>query len=158
MRRALDFVLEENDNPESVLYGKIAVDKLGASGHSQGSTATVTVGADARIVATVPIQGASASGVGQLAGPTFLIAGERDMSVSAASVEAAFRAARVPAVYGLSLGHDHVMPVMMPQPILEAVTAWFRIHLADDAEARPIFYDPCKLCDDQAWRVETANL
>lgn len=158
MRRALDFVIEENDNPDSALYGKVAVEKLGASGHSQGSTATVTVGADARVVVTVPIQGASASGVGQLAGPTFLIAGDQDMSVSAASVEAAFRAARVPAVYGLSLGHDHVMPVRMPEPILQAVTAWFRIHLADDAEARPLFYAPCKLCDDPTWRVETANL
>jgi fermentation-respiration switch protein FrsA (DUF1100 family) len=109
-------------------------------------------------VTTVPIQGASASGVGQLAGPTFLIAGETDMTVSPASIESAFRGARVPAAFGVSLGHDHVMPVMMPQPILEAVTAWFRIHLADDAMARPLFYDTCELCDDPTWRIQVSNL
>jgi pimeloyl-ACP methyl ester carboxylesterase len=158
MQRALDFVLAENENPQSMLFGKIAVDRLGASGHSQGSSATITVGAEARIAATVPIQGASASGVGQLKGPTFLIAGETDMTVSPAGIESAFRSANVPAAYGLSLGHDHVMPVMMPAPILGAVTAWFRIHLADDPDARPMFYDPCTLCSDPTWEIETANL
>ena len=126
--------------------------------HSQGSGATVTVGADERIMTTVPIQGASASGVRQLSGPTFLIAGGEDMVVSASSIESAFEAATVPAAFGVSLGHDHVMPVMMPEPILEAVTAWFRIHLADDAVARPLFYDGCALCSDATWRMETANL
>jgi len=158
MKRALEYVLAENENPESVLYGKIAVDKIGASGHSQGSSATVTVGADKRIVATVPIQGASAAGVRALAGPTFLIAGEKDMAVSAASVESAFRSATVAAVYGLALGIDHVVPVMMPQPILKAVTAWFRIHLAGDSAARALFYDACELCKDPTWRIKTANL
>ncbi len=158
MKRALEYVLSENENPESALYGKLAADRIGASGHSQGSSATVTVGADARIVATVPIQGASAAGVRALKGPTFLIAGERDMAVSPASVESAFRSATVPAVYGLALGIDHVVPVMMPQPILKAVTAWFRIHLADDQAARGIFYDSCELCSDPGWEVETANL
>jgi hypothetical protein len=70
----------------------------------------------------------------------------------------AFRGATVPAAYGLSLGHDHVMPVRMPQPILKAVTGWFRIHLADDQAARPLFYDACSLCSDSTWRMETANL
>ena len=96
--------------------------------------------------------------MGQLAGPTFLIAGEKDMTVSPSGIEAAFRAARVPAAYGLSLGHDHVMPVMMPQPILEAVTAWFRIHLAADDDAKQLFYPPCKLCSDPTWRMQVANL
>jgi pimeloyl-ACP methyl ester carboxylesterase len=158
MKRALEFVLAENANEKSALFGKVAVDKIGASGHSQGSGATVTVGADKRIVATVPIQGASAAGVRQLAGPTFLIAGDSDMSVSAASVESAFRAASVPAVYGLAEGVDHIVPVMMPAPILKAVTGWFRIHLAGDMAARELFYDGCTLCKDPTWRIQTANL
>ena len=158
MKRALEFVLAENANSKSVLFGKIAVDKIGASGHSQGSTATMTVGADKRIVTTVPIQGASAAGVRALAGPTFLIAGEKDTTVSPTGIESAFQAATVPAVYGLSLGIDHIVPVMMPQPLLKAITAWFRIQLTDDEHARPLFYDPCELCSDPTWRIKTAHL
>jgi len=61
-------------------------------------------------------------------------------------------------VYGLALGIDHVVPVMMPQPILKAVTAWFRIQLSDDKAARPLFYDACELCSDPTWQIKSANL
>jgi hypothetical protein len=68
------------------------------------------------------------------------------------------RGATVPAVYGLALGIDHIVPVLMPQPILKAVTAWFRIQLADDKAAGPFFYDTCTLCSDPSWRIKSANL
>jgi pimeloyl-ACP methyl ester carboxylesterase len=132
---------------------------LGASGHSQGSGATVRVGAESRIVATVPIQGAGAPGVAALKGPTFLIAGEMDTLVSPASIETAFAAATVPAVYGVSMGQDHLMPGQNPTPILEAVTAWFRAHLAADQNARALFYgEACGLCDDPTWSLQRRNL
>jgi hypothetical protein len=159
MQRGLDFVLAENQNPQSPLFGKVATTMLGASGHSQGSGATVTVGADPRIVATVPIQGARAAGVAALKGATFLIAGELDTLVAPAGVEAAFNAATVPAVYGLSVGQDHLMPGQDPTPILKAVTGWFRIHLAGDEQARALFYgDACGLCSDPGWVIKQRNL
>lgn len=159
MQRGLDFVLSENENAESPLFGKVDTAMLGASGHSQGSGATITVGADPRIVATVPIQGAGAAGVAALHGPTFLIAGELDVLVTPASIEAAFAAATVPAVYGISVGQDHLMPGLDPTPILEAVTGWFRTHLAADETARALFYGAeCRLCSDPAWRIERRNL
>jgi hypothetical protein len=88
-----------------------------------------------------------------------LIAGELDTLVAPSGVETAFAAATQPAVYGLSIGQDHLMPGLEPSPILDAVTAWFRIHLADDAEARDRFYgDACKLCNDPRWQIERKNL
>ena len=115
----------------------------------------MTVGAEARIAATVPIQGAGATGVAALTGPTFLIAGEMDTLVTPASVEQAFLAATVPAVYGLSIGQDHLMPGRNPAPILEGVTGWFRTHLAGDQNARALFYGSgCGLCDDPAWSIQ----
>ena len=159
MLNGIDFILAENDNPDSVLFGKIDTEMLGATGHSQGSGATVSAGADPRIVATVPIQGASARAVGRLNGPTFLIAGELDDLVTPRSVMSAFDAATVPAVYGLSKGQDHLMPGRNPGPILDAVTAWFKIHLEDDAEARALFYgDDCSLCNDDRWELTRRNL
>jgi hypothetical protein len=159
MQRGLDFVLAENERQGSTLFGKVAVDLLGASGHSQGSGATVAVGASERIRVTVPIQGASAAGVRALTGPTFLISGETDTLVTPSSIKSAFGAATVPAVYGMSIGQDHLMPGRMPAPILEALTAWFAIHLQMADAARPLFYgDACGLCSDPAWTIEQKNL
>jgi len=157
MLHGIDFILSENKNSASPLFGKIDTAKLGASGHSQGSMATVVVGADKRIVTTVPIEGAMASDVGALKGPTFLIAGERDMIVDPASVEMAFGSAKVPAVFGLSLGQDHLMPGLDPSPILKAVTAWFKVQLTDDQSARDLFYGTCGLCSDATWKVQRKN-
>ena len=159
MQRGLDFVLAENDNSKSALFGKVDTAKLGASGHSQGSLATVVVGANSRIVVTVPIQGASAAGVGALQGPTFLIAGELDTLVTPTSIETAFASATVPAAYGLSVGQDHLMPGQNPTPILKGVTGWFRTHLAADEKARALFYgENCGLCSDPGWRLTRRNL
>ncbi|MBN1655360.1 MAG: hypothetical protein JXA30_16455 [Deltaproteobacteria bacterium] len=159
MQRGIDFMLSENENANSYLYGKVDTQMLGACGHSQGSSATIVVGADERIVATVPIQGASTFGVAALKGPTFLIAGELDTTVSPLGIENAFNAATVPAVYGLSIGQDHKMPPVNPSPILKAVTAWFKIHLSNDEEARKLFYgDVCGLCNDPGWVIKRRNL
>lgn len=159
MLRGIDFLLKENETEGSALFGKIDTSRLGASGHSQGSQGTIAAGADARIKVTVPIQGASAGGVRALKGPTFLIAGEKDTLVTPASVQSAFNAATVPAVYGLSVGQDHLMPGRKPEPILAGVTGWFRIHLYDDAAARPLFYGAsCELCSDPLWKISQKNL
>lgn len=159
MQRALDFVLAENERADSVLFEKIDPALLGAAGHSQGSMATVTVGGNARIKVTVPIEGAMADAVQALKGPVFLISGEEDTLVDPAGVETAFEAATVPAVYGMSMGQDHLMPGRMPEPILKGVTAWFAIHLQGEDAARPIFYgDKCELCTDPSWTLKRKNL
>ena len=155
MRRALDFVIAENENPSSPLFGKVDITKLGVSGHSQGSTAAVVVGGDARIVTSVPIEGARAEQVQNLKGPSFLIAGELDTMVKPEGVESAFRAATVPAVFGLSIGQDHGMPGERPAAIRGAVAAWFGLHLSGDAAGRPLFYgESCGYCTDPAWRLQ----
>jgi hypothetical protein len=159
MLRGLDFAVAENARAASPLFGKVDTAMLGVSGHSQGSMATVTAGADPRVVATVPIQGAGVSAARQLHSPTFLIAGELDTLVAPAGVEDAYDAVTVPAVYGLSMGQDHLMPGRAPAPILDAVTAWFKIHLAGDEEARKLFYgDDCTLCSDPRWMLQRKNL
>jgi len=159
MRRAIDFVIAENGRAGSSLNGKVDTASLGVSGHSQGSMAAANVARDARILASVPIQGAGAADVGAARGPMFLIAGEKDDIVAPAGIETAFRSAKVPAVYGLSVGQDHLMPGTAPAPIVGEVTAWFKLHLAKDEAARPIFYGPqCGICNDPAWKVQRRNI
>jgi hypothetical protein len=42
----------------------------------------------------------------------------------------------------------------MPSPYFEAVVAWMRVHLMDDAALRPMFYGPdCELCGDSQWNI-----
>lgn len=159
MQKGIDFILAENARAASPMFGKVDVESLGASGHSQGSGAAVTVGGSARIKVTVPIQGASTAGVRALTGPTFLISGEDDTLATPSSIENAFGAATKPAVYGMALGQDHLMPGRMPEPILGALTTWFAIHLLKDDTVRPVFYGtPCGLCSDATWEVQRKNL
>jgi hypothetical protein len=160
MLRGVDFILKENSTQGSALFGHVETTMVGASGHSQGSGGSIAAGADARIKVTVPIQGASAAGVRALKGPTFLISGEKDTLVTPAGVMTAFNAATtLPAVYGMSMGQDHLMPGRMPMPILKAVTAWFLIHLYKDDAARPVFYgNMCELCGDRTWTIMRKNL
>lgn len=159
MQRGIDYLLKENETQGSPLFGHVETSMLGASGHSQGSQGTLAVGGNARIKVTVPIQGAGASGVRALKGPTFLISGEKDTLATPSSIESAFGSATVPAVYGMSVGQDHLMPGRMPAPILKGVTAWFRIHLSKDDAARPAFYgSACELCSDPTWKITRKNL
>jgi len=159
MQRGLDFVIAENTRADGALFGKIDMEQLGASGHSQGSGAAVTVGGSARIRVTVPIQGASTGGVRALKGPTFLISGEKDTLATPSSIESAFGAASLPAVYGMAVGQDHLMPGRMPEPILGALTTWFAIHLLKDDAVKPLFFgDSCGLCSDATWKIQRKNL
>jgi hypothetical protein len=57
------------------------------------------------------------------------------------------------------MGQDHLMPGLMPAPILREITAWFKIHLSNDEVAKEVFYgDKCAICDDPAWQVKRKNL
>ena len=157
--RGAEFVVKENTTEGSALYGHVDTTLLGASGHSQGSSGAIAAGADAKIKVTVPIQGASGSGVRALKGPSFLISGEKDTLATPSSIQTAFNSATVPAVYGMAVGQDHLMPGRMPDPILKALTGWFRIHLYKDDSARTLFYgDSCDLCSDATWKITRKNL
>lgn len=159
MLRGVDFMLSEANRSGGPYFGKIETAMIGAFGHSQGSLATVTAAADARIVASVPIMGVSADAITKVKGPTFLIAGEKDTLIAPATVKESFDASTVPTAYGLALGQDHLMPGRDAAKIWDAVTAWFKIHLSKDTQARALFYgDACTLCSDPRWKLERKNL
>lgn len=155
MLRALEVLRAENEREESALFGKVDLDRVGASGHSQGAGSAVAISDEAIIDAVVAIEG---GGSGTNGKPTFFIAGENDNIVSPATVQRAYNGVRGPAAYGLRADADHITPINEAEKMWGPVTAWFKAQLDDDETARAYFDDSCTLCDDADWTVERKNL
>ena len=150
----VDWVLAQNENPDSPLYKHVDTEHIGAFGHSQGGGSTGIAGADERIDATILMHGGSAS---RLHSPTFIMTGDGDLAPS--SLRSAYNAARVPAAFGLLANSDHITMMKEPPRMNGQVTAWFRYHLLGDAEARAWFVgDDCKLCKDPEWEYLAKDL
>jgi hypothetical protein len=158
MLAGVTWVLEQNADPTSVMYQRIDPTHVGATGHSQGAFATMTAGADARIVTIAPIAGATPSR--NLHGPALLLCGGLDTTVPCATVLTAFNGiTNQPVMLADQLAVDHISWISFRagnlNPAEVAVTAWMRVHLMGDTALRPMFYGPtCTLCQDTAiWQV-----
>jgi hypothetical protein len=159
MVAGVQWVMDQNADPTSVMYQRIDTTHAGATGHSQGGFATVTAGADARIVAIAPIAGATATR--NLHGPALLLCGGMDTTVPCSTVMSAFSGINnQPVMLADQLNVDHVNWITFRSggtlnPYEVAVTAWMRVHLMGDTALRPMFYGPtCTLCQDTAtWQV-----
>jgi pimeloyl-ACP methyl ester carboxylesterase len=161
MRKALDFMLAENDDPMSKYYQKIDVDKIGAMGHSQGGMGTVAAASDARIKAVILWNGGTSASK-----PFLAVSGDADISGTVAGMRNAADAAPRPAAWlwyhqipqtvsgsttgSLAPGH---LTLMMESERVNAVTvAWWDMMLKEKPEAKAMFVgDGCTLCDGSAF-------
>ncbi|MFE0153244.1 acetylxylan esterase [Nonomuraea sp. NPDC059007] len=151
MRAGIDGLTARDADPSSVFHGRVALDRIGASGHSQGGAAAIVVGADPRVDTILPIQPGPLADIDAVRGPAFLMAGQYDSIVWPALVKAFYNDAdHIPALYGEVRGADHITVAGDPGPFAAPTTAWFRLQLMDDPEARPVFYGPdCGICTDR---------
>jgi hypothetical protein len=153
----IDWVLQQNDDPSSVMYRRIDTTHIGATGHSQGGFATTTAGADARITTIAPLSGATTQR--NLHGPAMLFCGGMDTTVPCSTVMMAYTGiTNQPVMLAEYLAADHVSWVTFrgttPSPVEATVTAWMRVHLMGDTALRGRFYGAsCGLCQDTAWTV-----
>jgi predicted dienelactone hydrolase len=151
------WVLEQNDDPTSVMYQRIDTTHIGATGHSQGGFATTAAGADAHITTIAPLSGATAQR--NLHGPAMLFCGGMDTTVPCSTVMSAYTGINnQPVMLAEYLAADHVSWVTFrgttPSPVEATVTAWMRVHLMGDTALRSRFYGAsCGLCQDTAWTV-----
>jgi hypothetical protein len=158
----ITWVIEQNDDPTSVLYHRIDTTHVGATGHSQGAMATSQASSDSRIVASVPIEGAFTQR--NLHGPAMFFCGGLDDIVGCDGAKSALAAVTtLPAMYAeyLSVDHGSWMSFNGSKPsVVEAtVTAWMRVHLMGDTELRSWFYGAsCKLCTDTGWQIDRKNM
>ncbi|WP_031172149.1 alpha/beta hydrolase family protein [Streptosporangium roseum] len=154
MRAGIDLLAQRNADPGSVFHGHVDLDRIGASGHSQGGAAAIVVGDDSRVDTIVPIQPGPLADVDAVHGPMFILAGQHDSIVWPALVKAFYNDAdHIPAIYGEVRGANHFTVVGAPGPFAGPTTAWFRFQLMDDEEARGEFFGPgCRVCaDTRTW-------
>jgi hypothetical protein len=159
MVQGVDWVLEQNADPSSMLYQRVDSAQIGATGHSQGAIATSSANTDARIGTMAPLQGGR-SRSGQH-GPAFLVCGGKDTTLPCSGHQTSFDAINDrPVMLGnlLAAGHSDWISASFtsatPHPYVAYTTAWMRVHLMDDQAIKPWFYGAdCKICKDAAWQV-----
>ncbi|WP_238011187.1 hypothetical protein KZZ52_22170 [Dactylosporangium sp. AC04546] len=150
MRLGIDALAQADADPASPFHGKVDLEHIGASGHSQGGAAAIVVGADPRIDAILPIQPGPLADIDAVHVPALLMAGQYDLIVFPALVKAFYNDAdHIPAIYAEVRGADHFTVVGDPGPFAAPTTAWFRYQLMGDTAARAQFAGPaCGICTD----------
>ena len=161
MLAGVTWVLEQNTNPASVLFGHIDTAHIGATGHSEGALATMRAGADARITTIAPIEGSMASR--NLHGPALLMCGGMDTTLPCSGHVTSFNGiTNQPVMVANQLAATHTNWMGFGgggnstlNPFIVAVTGWMRVHLMGDVALRPMFYGAtCTLCQDTAtWEI-----
>ncbi len=153
MLKALDFAKAANEDPSSIYYGKLDLDKVGAMGHSQGSGATATAASDPRIKAVI-LWNAGTSAMK----PFLAVSGDRDITgYTPQSMTDGVNDASQPGAWlyyhkvletgGNVTGHLTIME--QPDRVADPAIAWWKYILNDDSEAKKMFVgDDCGLCNN----------
>jgi hypothetical protein len=152
MLRALDLAQSLNDDPNSLYYQRLDMDKVGAMGHSQGASATANAASDPRVKSIILYNGPRSG-----TKPFLAVSGDRDIGgVTAANLADAVAMSTQPAAWlfyhqvletgGNVTGHLTLME--QPERMIEPTVAWWKYMLNDDAEAKKLFVgDGCGLCN-----------
>jgi hypothetical protein len=154
MLAGLNYLAAAHSRPGSVFHRRVALDRIGATGHSQGGAGAIAAGADPRVDTVVPIQPGPSGEHRLLHGPTFYLAGQLDLIVvPLLLVYPRYQeSGHVPAVYGELAGADHTEPTGNGGGYRGPVTAWLRFHLLADEQARGMFFGPeCTYCAAPEW-------
>jgi hypothetical protein len=151
--RALDYAKALNEDPKSIFFGKMDLEKVGAMGHSQGAKATANADGDPRIKAVIFWNSANSNEK-----PFLNVSGDRDVggTATAASLAAGANAATQPGAWvyyhkvletgGTSTGHLVLME--QPERVVDMAVAWWKWQLNGDLEAKKFFVgDSCTLCN-----------
>lgn len=152
---SLDFVISENSNSSSILYGKVNTDLLAVAGHSQGGRSSVNAAAkDSRIDCALSLAGSNfIEEAEKLSTPTLFFAGSRDMIVGAQKwVVPAYEACKGPAVYANLTNGIHTTCSTSPETYSGYAISWFDAWLKGDSSAKEIFKDGGQLSQDSSWQ------
>ena len=150
---ALDWILAQNENPESVFYGKVDTLRLAAAGHSQGGRSVVNAcAADSRFACAISIAGSPfSSEAKKLSTPTLFLTGTLDAFVLAAMwVKPAYNNCTGPAVYASLKNGIHTTCMFSPDKYVGCMTLWLRAWLDGDTAAMNAFRPGGALSADKA--------
>lgn len=161
--RAVDYVISENDKPESPLYKHVDTAQVGVFGHSQGGTSSWAAANDKRVKTSVIL---NSTGSGTRPTPSFFFTGDKDIlfvpegALSAARAQTSAAYVRLHKIEGDTNNVGHITLMKEPARVYPAVAAWFRYHLLGDEVGRSWFVGTdCKLCNQpQEWEFFAKGL
>lgn len=159
---SIDYIIEKNSDPNSFLYGKVNVDKIGAAGHSQGGRSVTNASkADSRIKAAVNIAGSPLGDERKnINTPTLYLTGSADLIVpSSMWVKPAYDGTVGMAAYASLKGGVHTTCMADPKKISGYAVGWFDAVLKGDNEKLSWFRQGGKLFQDQTFTgVQSKNI
>lgn len=145
----LTWLLEENDNPDSVFYQKVDLNHIGISGHSQGGVGVFNAvseqphgGLYTCAVSLSPTEWALAMAIGldydpgKMTAPTLILAAAENDVITPEGVKGLAGAIPAGTVRALRPGMDHGKMLYSADGY---VTAWFMWQLRDDQDAAKAF-------------------
>jgi dienelactone hydrolase len=157
MIAGLDNLTRMHNQSGNRFSGKVDLERVAASGYSQGGGGALNAAKDPRVVTTIAIQPWQASVRGETE-PVLLLSGSSDAVVSPRSVETLFNAAQAPAVYANLRGGTHFEVLGSGGRFRYPSTAWARWYLMGDTDARDVFVGSgCVLCVSSDWTPFRAN-
>jgi Chlorophyllase enzyme len=162
MLHALDFAAAANMDSTSPYYQNLDMTKIGAMGHSQGGSATVTAASDSRVKNAI-IFNAADSGVAK---PYLTLSGDMDITgFTASGMASAVNGASVPAAYlyyhnpaGMGSLRGHLVLMLSPERVNAPAVAWWQMMFRGDSASHAMFVGPsCGLCTDSSDYAYGAN-
>lgn len=156
----MDWIIKQNEDPNSPYYHHLDTSKIGQLGHSFGGMSTCMSAADPRYKALATI-----CGTRELTGvhtPMMFFCGGKDGTVKCDGVRNVFLSVKnQPAFFINELNADHGSWVYQGAKgvSLSAAAAWFRVYLMNDTVNRKYFYGSnCTFCSDSRVKVEQNSL
>lgn len=151
---SVDFILDENNDEDSVFYHRVDTDNIGAAGHSQGGRSAVNAAVlDSRIDCVLSVAGSNYTyEASKLSTPTLFFTGTADMVVmSSLWVKPAYNKCKGTAVYASLRGGIHTTCCTSPQTYSGYAVKWFDAYLKGDSNAKAEFMRNGKLSKDSSW-------
>jgi hypothetical protein len=161
-KAGIDYMLKQNDDSKSMFYKKLAVTRVGTSGHSQGAGGAVAGASHPAVSVNVGVGGPATTAAKYA---SLCLTGTED--IASTSCPALPDRAQGPMFAASWNGGDHVTTETLAGYITKdpgslamqrLYAAWFRCYLADDSVACDLFKgaapDQCGLCKEKMnWAV-----
>ena len=150
---SLDFVINEGNNPDSPLYGKVDASRVALIGHSQGGRSSVNASTDSRVKCVISIAGSNFDYEAELdTKPTLFFGGTKDWIVSPEQwLVTAFDAVRGPAVYGCLNDATHTTCTSDPSQYTYYIDKWCDAWLNGNDQSKGIFRNGGEMSTDGRW-------
>lgn len=148
---AIDYIIEQNDNPDSPIYRRVDTSRIGAAGHSLGGRSSINAAVkDERIGVVASIAGSNIESERvELQTPALFFAGENDTVIAPQLwVEPMYDACRGPAVYVSLKNAGHGACFTDPELYAYYISNWFYTWLYEDQELKEIFVPNGNMSND----------